>query len=42
MTNYKRIIAAVVAIVALGGATVATAAPAEAVNGVRVHTVNGI
>jgi hypothetical protein len=41
MTNYKKIIAAVVAVVALGGATVATAAPAEAFD-VRTARVNGI
>lgn len=35
MTNYRKLIAAVVALVALGGATVATTAPAEAVNGIR-------
>lgn len=46
-TNYRRIVAAIVAVVALGGATIATAGPAEAVNGIRkpapVSTdVNGI
>jgi hypothetical protein len=41
MTNYKKIIAAVVAVVALGGATIATAAPAEAFD-VRTARVNGI
>ena len=45
MTNYcvRRLIAGLVAVVALTGATVAPAAPAEAVNGVRIHrAVNGI
>jgi len=44
-TNYRRIIAAVVALVALGGATVATAAPAEAGTNYRAATnyrVNGV
>jgi len=45
MTNYKKLIAAVVALVALGGATVATAAPAEAGTNYRVtaqRVVNGV
>ena len=41
-TNYRRIIAAVVALVALGGATVATAAPAEAATHSVSRMVNGI
>lgn len=34
-TNYRRAIATLVATLALTGVTVATATPAEAVNGVR-------
>ena len=41
-TNYRKLIASVFAILALTGASVATAAPAEAVNGVRHSNVNGI
>jgi len=42
-TNYRKLIAATVAVLALLGTTVATTAPAEAVNGVRsVSRVNGI
>ena len=44
-TNYRRIIAAVVALVALGGATVVTAAPAEAATNYRAtaqRVVNGV
>ena len=46
MTNFRRIAASVVAVLALTGATIATTAPAEAVNSVRVvkgtNYVNGI
>lgn len=41
-TNYRKLIASAVAVLALLGTTVATAAPAEAVNGVRHSLVNGI
>lgn len=36
-TNFRKTISVAVALLALTGATVATTAPAEAVNGVRVH-----
>ena len=45
MTNYRRIIAAVVALLALGGTSVAITAPAEAVTNYRAHAaklVNGV
>ena len=44
-TNYRRIIAAVIALVALGGATIVTTAPADAATNYRVQTtrvVNGV
>lgn len=41
-TNYRKLIAALVAVVALGGATVVTAAPAEAQTNYRAARVNGI
>jgi hypothetical protein len=43
MTNYRKLIAAAVAVLALTGATVATTAPADAATNYRVVSkVNGI